>query len=92
MENDAEFPQFFESSLAVGGPGVGVALLPVLGDLRGVLDELRRGAAVTPPTLDQGAGGDVDLADRDLRIFPPAAARGSGPRTGSSRRIELSAA
>jgi hypothetical protein len=38
LENDAVFPEFLECSLAMGGPGGGVALLPVLDDLGGVLD------------------------------------------------------
>ena len=58
-------------------------MLPVLDDVGGVLDERRRGAAVKPPALDQGADGGVDLADGDFGIFPPAVARGSGPGTAS---------
>jgi len=38
FENDAVFPEFLECSLALGGPSGGVALLPVLDDLGGVLD------------------------------------------------------
>jgi hypothetical protein len=65
------------------GAGEGVTLLPMLDGLRRMLDERRRGAAVKPPALDKSADGVVDLADGDLEIFPPAAARGSGPGTDS---------
>ena len=65
----------------MGSPCGGIALLPVLDDVGGVLDQRGRCAAVKPPTLDQGAHGGMDLADGDFWIFPPAAARGSGPGT-----------
>jgi hypothetical protein len=55
----------------------------VLDDVGGVLDQRPRRATVKPPTLDQGAHGGMDLADSDFGIFPPAAARGSGPGTAS---------
>ena len=67
----------------MGGPCGGVALLPVLDDLGGVLDQRWGRATVKPPTLDQGADSGVDLADGDFGIFPPAVARGSGLGTES---------
>ena len=67
----------------MGGPCGGVALLPVLDDLGGVLDQRWGRATVKPPTLDQGADSGVDLADGDFGIFFPAVARGSGPGTES---------
>ena len=86
FESNAVYPQFLECSLAVELPSGGVSLLPVLDFAGGVLDERRRRPAVKPPTADQGAGGGMDLAHRQLGIFSPAACRGLAPGTSNSRR------
>ncbi len=80
-EVDPQFVEVGQACSRVGSACLGVLLL-VLGQFAGSFGETMVAVgAVQRQGVDHGVGGHADLADGDLRIFPPGAAGSGGPGT-----------
>ena len=81
VEVDAPFVEVRQACSRVGLAGLSILVL-VLGQFAGSFGETSVAVgAVQRQGVDQGVGGHADLADGDLRIFPPGAAGSGGPGT-----------
>ena len=83
-EVDAEGVEFGDSGLGVTDPGGSVAAL-VIAEVLSQLDVMSPACgAAEAETTDHCVGGLADLGNRDIRFFPPEAARFGGPEKGVS--------
>lgn len=86
VEIDSELFQICCGCFGMATPGCGDACLMVLDDLHCVLQAVAACRVRQGERVDQCVRGSVDLVQRDLRIFPPAA--GSPAATETSGSLE----
>ena len=78
---DVDFGQVGEAGFGVAAASLGVADLPIVQLPRGVRQPLLACRLGQGERIDQGVRRHVNLRERDLRIFFPAAVLSGGPRT-----------
>ena len=84
VEIDSELFQIFRGCFGVATPGCGDACLMVLDDFHRVLQAVAACRVRQGERLDQCVRGSVDLVQRDLRIFFPAAGSPAATETSDS--------
>lgn len=84
-EIDPQFGQSCDCGSRMAFSGLSITLLMVLDFIACLLKENLAGQPVKPPRANDGRDGRANLADGELRIFPPSPTRGLTTETGSSR-------